>query len=183
MKIVVTIHEPTPDRAIEAIRAISARHDMVEIRLDAFEVPADFAALRKATAKPIIATNRGGGHVGLSTRRWRRASISSTSSGRDPGSRLDRVVLSHHDFAGDAGYRCSAAQHARVGCAHTKIAATPHNFADNARLLAAIGNGMPRSSAWERAGCTRESSRRSSDRSSSSSASMRNAPRRRDNCR
>ena len=40
MKIVVTIHEPTPERAIEAIRAIPARHDLVEVRLDAFQTPA-----------------------------------------------------------------------------------------------------------------------------------------------
>src|SRR5437588_6266544 len=36
MKLVVTIHEPTPDRAVEVIRSIGARHDMVEVRIDAF---------------------------------------------------------------------------------------------------------------------------------------------------
>ena len=41
MKLVITIHEPTPDCAIEAIRAIGARHDMVEVRVDAFSVPAE----------------------------------------------------------------------------------------------------------------------------------------------
>src|SRR5437870_2724701 len=29
-----------------------------------------------------------------------------------------------------------------IGCAHTKIAVTPHSFADNARVLATIAPGM-----------------------------------------
>ena len=56
MKLVVTIHEPTPDRTVEAIRAIDARHDMVEVRVDAFGVPAEadtYTALRAATTKPM----------------------------------------------------------------------------------------------------------------------------------
>jgi 3-dehydroquinate dehydratase/shikimate dehydrogenase len=48
----------------------------------------------------------------------------------------DRVILSHHDFDGvpdiDDLMR-------RMRARHVKIAATPHNFEDNVRLLAALG--------------------------------------------
>jgi 3-dehydroquinate dehydratase/shikimate dehydrogenase len=48
----------------------------------------------------------------------------------------DRVILSHHDFDGMADIDDLLR---RMSARHVKIAATPHNFADNARLLAALG--------------------------------------------
>src|SRR3954452_4592812 len=136
MKLVVTIHEETPDAAIEVIRGLDADHDAIEVRADAFESKSiDWNAMRAATAKTIIATNRGRGHVDVDA---------ALAAGIDfvdvewPGDvDDDRVILSHHDFDGmpdidDLLHRMSAR--------HVKIAATPHNFADNVQLLQAIGN-------------------------------------------
>jgi 3-dehydroquinate dehydratase / shikimate dehydrogenase len=136
MQLVVTIHEETPEIAIDVIRALNADHDAIEVRADAFgHEPVDWRTFRAATAKPIIATNRGGGHVDVDA---------ASSAGIDfvdvewPGDVADaRVVLSHHDYDGmpdidDLLHRMQAR--------HVKIAATPLNIADNARLLAALGN-------------------------------------------
>jgi 3-dehydroquinate dehydratase type I len=136
MQLVVTIHEKTPDAAIDLIRSIDADHDAIEVRADAFGTPAvDWKAIRAATAKPIIATNRGGGHVDIDA---------ALAAGIDlvdvewPGGfgDPDRVVLSHHDYDGMPDID-DLLRHMRAR--HVKIAATPHNFADNARLLAALG--------------------------------------------
>jgi 3-dehydroquinate dehydratase type I len=136
MQLVVTIHEETPDAAIGVIRALEADHDAIEVRADAFgHEPVDWRAFRAATAKPIIATNRGRGHVDIDA---------ALAAGIDfidiewPGNVADndRVVLSHHDYDGMPEVNdLLRKMHAR----HVKIAATPHNFADNARLLAALG--------------------------------------------
>jgi 3-dehydroquinate dehydratase/shikimate dehydrogenase len=135
MQLVVTIHEETPEIAIEVIRALNADHDAIEVRADAFGTHAvDWNAVRTATTKPIIATNRGRGHVDIDA---------ALAAGIDfvdvewPEEITDhRVVLSHHDYDGmpdiDDLLR-------RMSARHVKIAATPHNFADNARLLAALG--------------------------------------------
>lgn len=136
MQLVVTIHEETPEIAIDVIRELNADHDAIEIRADAFGNHAvDWNAMRAATPKPIIATNRGGGHVDIDA---------ALEAGIDfvdvewPEEVADgRVVLSHHDYDGmpdiDGLLR-------RMRAKHVKIAATPHNFADNARLLASLGN-------------------------------------------
>ncbi|HEV7486234.1 MAG TPA: type I 3-dehydroquinate dehydratase [Thermoanaerobaculia bacterium] len=136
MQLAVTIHEKTPEITIDVIRALDADYDAIEVRADTFgQNPVDWNAIRAATAKPIIATNRGGGHVDIDA---------ALAAGIDlvdvewPGefADTDRVVLSHHDYDGmpdiDELLR-------RMQARHVKIAATPHNFADNARLLAALG--------------------------------------------
>src|SRR5437773_12458393 len=126
MKLVVTIHEPTPDRAIEAIRDIGARHDMVEVRVDAFSGAAvDFGALRAATAKPMIVTNRGGAPAGFAAAYGAGIEFVDVELGHDPGPRRDRVVLSHHDFEGVPDLEALAREMRAAGCAHTKIAVTP----------------------------------------------------------
>jgi 3-dehydroquinate dehydratase len=143
MRIVVTIFEPTPERAIDAIRGIGARHDMVEVRVDAFGGAAvDFAALRASTAKPIIATNRGGAPVDFAAAYGAGIDFVDVEFGHDPGPRPERVVLSHHDFETTPNLDALAREMRALGCAHTKIAVTPHSFADNARVLAAIAPGM-----------------------------------------
>jgi 3-dehydroquinate dehydratase type I len=137
MQLVVTIHEKTPDTAIDVIRALSADHDAIEVRADAFGHHAvDWNAIRAATATPIIATNRGSGHVGIDAAMAAGIDFIDVEWPADVPV-TDRVVLSHHDFGGmpdidDLLRRMRARQ--------VKIAATPHNFADNARLLAALGN-------------------------------------------
>ena len=61
MQLVVTIYEKAPELAIEVIRALRDDHDAIELRVDAFGGRAvDWAAVRAATTKPVIVTNRGG---------------------------------------------------------------------------------------------------------------------------
>jgi 3-dehydroquinate dehydratase/shikimate dehydrogenase len=47
-------------------------------------------------------------------------------------------VLSHHDYEGMHDVEAIMATMSALGCAHTKLAATPGNFADNERLLALL---------------------------------------------
>jgi 3-dehydroquinate dehydratase type I len=135
MQLVVTIHEKTPEIAIDVIRALDADHDAIEVRADAFgDCAIDWIAVRAATAKPIIATNRGRGHVDIDAAL--EANIDFVDVEWPEDADRDGVILSHHDYDGmpdiDDLLR-------RMRSRHMKIAATPHNFADNARLLAALG--------------------------------------------
>src|SRR3954451_13528622 len=135
MKLVVTIYESTPDAAIEVIRGIDADHDAVEIRADAFaNKSVDWRAIREATTKPIIATNRGGGHVDIDAALAAGIDFVDVEWPHEVGG--DRVILSHHDYDGMPDI---SALLRRMRAMHVKIAATPHNFADNVQLLQAIG--------------------------------------------
>jgi shikimate 5-dehydrogenase/3-dehydroquinate dehydratase len=128
----VTIHEPTPKRALEAIRALDpSTHDMVELRVDAFNGTAIVAsAFSAATPHPLLVTNRGGivesEDADLIDVEW------------PPKRRVDRAwtVLSHHDFNGiPDDLETIVETMLSFGCVHTKLALTPRNFADNLRLL------------------------------------------------
>jgi 3-dehydroquinate dehydratase type I len=137
MQLVVTIHEKTPDAAIDVIRALDADHDAIEVRADAFGTHVvDWKAIRKATTKPIIATNRGGGHVDIDAALAAGIDFVDVEWAGEVTDN-DRVILSHHDYDSmpdvDDLLR-------RMQARHVKIAATPQNFADNARLLGALGN-------------------------------------------
>jgi len=135
MQLVVTIHEKTPEIAIDVIRALDADHDAIEVRADAFGgEAADWIAIRAATAKPIIATNRGGGHVDIDAAL--KANIDFVDVEWPEDTDCDRVILSHHDFDGMPDIDDLLQ---RMRSRHVKIAATPHNFSDNARMLAALG--------------------------------------------
>ncbi|HEV7569934.1 MAG TPA: type I 3-dehydroquinate dehydratase [Thermoanaerobaculia bacterium] len=135
MQLVVTIHEQTPEIAIDVIRAIHADHDVIEVRADAFANHlVDWSTIRKATAKPVIATNRGGGHVDIDAALG--AGIDFLDMEWPEVVDGERVVLSHHDYDGMPDVNNLLRQ---MRATHVKIAATPHNFADNARLLAALG--------------------------------------------
>lgn len=140
MKLVVTIYEPSAEAAIAAIRGLDARHDMVELRVDAFGGAIDLHAVRAATAKPVIVTNRGGAPVDFEAAYGAGIDFVDVEFGHDPGPRRDRVVLSHHDFEGIPDVE--ALLRGMQDCAHRKIAVTPKTFADNARLLGAIANGV-----------------------------------------
>jgi shikimate 5-dehydrogenase/3-dehydroquinate dehydratase len=143
MKLVVTILEPTAERALAAIRAIALTHDMVEVRVDAFGGGAvDLAALRAATAKPLIVTNRGGAPVDFAAAYGAGIDFVDVEFGHDPGPQPDRVVLSHHDFESVPDLDALSREMRAAGCAHTKIAVTPKSFADNARVLATVAPGM-----------------------------------------
>jgi 3-dehydroquinate dehydratase len=135
MQLVVTIHEETPDIAIDVIRALNADHDAIEVRADPFgEYAVDWSAFRAATAKSIIATNRGGGHVDIDAALAAGIDLVDVEWPEDAD--RDRVVLSHHDYDGMPNV---ADLLRRMRARYVKIAATPHNFADNARLLEALG--------------------------------------------
>ncbi|HEY4641445.1 MAG TPA: type I 3-dehydroquinate dehydratase, partial [Thermoanaerobaculia bacterium] len=136
MKLVVTIHEETPDAAMDVLRGIDADHDAIEVRADAFESESiDWNTIRAATAKTIIATNRGGSHVDIEAALAAGIDFVDVEWPDDVDD--DRVVLSHHDYDGMPDIQDLLR---RMRATHVKIAATPHNFADNVQLLDAIGN-------------------------------------------
>jgi len=130
MQLVVTIFEETPDRAIDVIRALDADHDAIELRVDAFGGrDVDWAAVRAATSKPIIATNRGGEPVNTD------ADLIDVECGRSiPAGR--RVILSHHDYDGMPDVEQLVNE--MRGAEQVKIAVTPQNFAGNVRLLSLL---------------------------------------------
>ena len=137
MKLFVTILEDSPELAIEAIRRIDADHDGVEIRAEKFATN-DFAALRAATTKPIIYTRRGLPFDAAILREALKGGIDFVDVEYVSGIRVPdpaRVVLSFHDFDGMPDVESLARDMRALDCAHTKIAVTPQNFADNERLL------------------------------------------------
>jgi len=131
MQLVVTIFEKTPERAIDVIRALHADHDAIELRVDPFEGRVvDWAAVRAATAKPIIVTNRGGAPVDVE------AFLIDVEWGHSaPAGRP--VILSHHDYDGMPDVETLACE--MGGAEQVKIAVTPKSFADNVRLLMLLG--------------------------------------------
>ena len=151
MKIFVTIYEETCEAAIDVIRALPAEHDGVEVRAEKFP-SIDLQAIRAATGKPIILTYRGSpvpdvdaalnAGIDLVDVEWREGI---------EVQRADRTVISHHDYEGMRGVEMIMKKMKALGCAHTKLAATPRNFADNRRLLDLLGgavqaSGLPSSS-------------------------------------
>jgi 3-dehydroquinate dehydratase len=143
MKLVVTIFEPSPAAAIEAIRGLTQDHDMVELRVDPFGA-IDFAAVRAATAKPVIVTNRGGAPVDFEAAYGVGIDFVDVELGHDPGPRRDRVVLSHHDYDGMPDVDALLREMHALRCAHTKLAVTPRNYEENERLLASVEDRRPR---------------------------------------
>jgi len=157
MKLVVTVLEETCDAAIAAIRAIELPHDMVEVRAEGFAGAIDFEALRAATAKPMILTYRSAGFEnvgrgfsppppgmgGLKPRPTFgnaafQAGIDLVDVEWHEGVVIDdpsRTVISHHDYDGVTDVEAIMARMRALGCAYTKLAATPRNFADNERLM------------------------------------------------
>ena len=145
MRLVVTIFESSVEHALAAIRSLGGNHDLVEVRLDAFADPrTDLGAFREATAKPLIATLRGGGHVDFA--RAFAAGIDFVdveyAPGVDVGPDPSRVILSHHDFAAVPDLSSLVMSMRALQCGHIKIAVTPRNFAENRAILAAAGEGV-----------------------------------------
>jgi 3-dehydroquinate dehydratase len=130
MQLVVTIYEPTMEKAIDAIRALRADHDMIEVRLDAFG-GRDVDPFRGLTSKPIIFTNRGGEPVESDF------GLIDVEYGRKV-KHPERTVLSFHDFEGMPDLEPLVAAMTALGCAHTKIAVTPRSLAENELLLTAL---------------------------------------------
>ena len=132
MILVVTIHEPTPARALDVIRSLDpSTHDMVELRIDAFRGrQISVRELQAATPHPLLVTNRGGPFVEVRSAEWFDVEWPKRVI------RPDRTVLSHHDFDGvPDDVEAIVEKMLAHRCAHTKLALTPRNFADNLRLL------------------------------------------------
>ncbi len=160
MQLVVTIFEETPEEAIAVIRALDADHDAIELRADAFDGRAvDWRSVRAATAKPVIATNRGGGHVDIEAAIGAGIDFADVEWGGDiPDAPHERFVVSHHDFDGvpdverlveemrnkaftteaQRAQRDTSLYSESLWCKGLKVAVTPTSFADNARLLALL---------------------------------------------
>lgn len=143
MNLFVTILEDTAEAAIEAIAALrhdddhdhDHDHDGIEVRAERFP-SIDLHAIRAATTKPIILTYRG-------------SRVPDVAAALDAGIDFvdvewhegveviapERTVLSHHDYEGMRDVESIVEKMHALRCAHTKLAATPRNFADNERLL------------------------------------------------
>jgi 3-dehydroquinate dehydratase type I len=135
VKLFVTIYEETAEAAVDAIRALRADHDGVEVRAERFP-SIDLEALRAATAKPIILTYRGGRVPDVA--RALQAGIDFVDVEWHEGVEVtapERTVISHHDYEGIRDIESIVQKMQSYGCAHTKLAATPQNFADTERLL------------------------------------------------
>jgi 3-dehydroquinate dehydratase type I len=139
VKLFVTIAEESPAAAVEVMRGLTADHDGVEVRVERFS-SYDPAMFRSTTKKPIILTRRGASQNAADVSNALAAGIDLVDV--EFGTDLkwvepfrDRVVLSHHDFAGmpDAGALLSEMRSHR--CAHTKLAVTPQSLTDNFELL------------------------------------------------
>ena len=145
MKLVVTVYEETCPAAVAAIRAITLPHDMVEVRAERFP-SLDCEALRAATAKPMILTFRGG-----------RTPVAALDAGIDfvdvewphPAEVPERTVYSHHDYEGMRDVEAIMEKMWALGCAHTKLAATPRTFGENRRLLEMVRRAEARPTSVE----------------------------------
>jgi 3-dehydroquinate dehydratase type I len=141
MMLFATILEPDAQSAIRAIGELQLDHDGVEVRVELFDAY-DPAALRAATRKPMILTRRG---AGISEREIEAAFAAGidwvdVEHGRAlPAKHRERLVLSHHDYAGMPDVVSLAAEMRATGCGHVKIAVTPKSFPDNQKLLSVSG--------------------------------------------
>jgi 3-dehydroquinate dehydratase type I len=121
------------------------RHDAVEVRFDAFgDRPYDFRAFREATPKPILATNRGHGSVDVA--RAVEAGIELVDvewhEGLTIEAHRDHIVVSHHDWENVPELAPLIDAMSSLGCAHVKIAVTPHTLRENELLLHSIRERM-----------------------------------------
>ncbi|HUP47076.1 MAG TPA: type I 3-dehydroquinate dehydratase [Thermoanaerobaculia bacterium] len=140
MKLFVTVAEPRPEEAVEAIRNLRADHDGVEVRVEHFAA-FDPAAFRAATRRPIILTRRGMPQTPGAVRSAIEAGIDfvDVEWGGDLGWLApfrSQVVLSHHDFERMPDASGILASMRGFRCAHTKLAVTPRTLAENLALLA-----------------------------------------------
>jgi 3-dehydroquinate dehydratase / shikimate dehydrogenase len=140
MKLFVATFDLRP----EAVRALAARDcDGIELRAETANAPLDLAGIRAVTSKPLLLTYRGmrvtasqmnaaiEAGIDLVDVEWR--------EDVDVRQHRARIVLSHHDYEGipDGLETLLDAMLAR-GCAETKVAVTPSNFAGNERLMTAL---------------------------------------------
>jgi 3-dehydroquinate dehydratase type I len=139
MKLFVTTFDLGP----ESVAALAARDcDGVELRAEKAGA-LDLAAIRAVTSKPLLLTYRGVRVTGEQIEAALAAGLDlvdvewHADLGEIP--HPERVVLSHHDYEGVPEDLESLldAMLAR-GCAETKAAVTPRDFAGNERLMTAL---------------------------------------------
>jgi len=137
VKLVVTIYEESTQAVLEAVHAIRLEHDWVEVRAEKIH-DLDVRAIRAATAKPLVLTR-------VASASDRRAALEAGVDYVDvewsEGVELEfpeRTILSHHDYEGMRDVELIMEHMRARGCAYTKLAATPHNFEDNLRLLSLL---------------------------------------------
>jgi 3-dehydroquinate dehydratase / shikimate dehydrogenase len=140
MKLFVTTFDLRP----ESVRALAARDcDGVELRAEAADAPLDLAGIRAVTAKPLLLTYRGVRVTEAQINAAVEAGVDLVDvewhEDVDVSRHRARVVLSHHDYEGipDGLETLLDAMLAR-GCAETKVAVTPSDFAGNERLMTAL---------------------------------------------
>jgi 3-dehydroquinate dehydratase/shikimate dehydrogenase len=144
MKLIVTIYEETFEAALDAIRALDAAHDGIELRAESLG-RIDLAALRAATPKLVILTYRGqrveeatiraavAAGIDLVDVEWHEA------LDREVVARhRERIVLSHHDYEATPDVEALLETMLSFGAAQTKLAVTPRSYRDNQRLLEAM---------------------------------------------
>jgi len=144
MKLIVTIYEETFDEALDAIHALDADHDGIELRAERFGA-IDPAALRTSTALPIVLTYRGRSVDEPAIRAAVDAGIDfidvewHEALDRELVARYaDRIVLSHHDYEATPDLDALLEKMLSFGAAQTKLAVTPQSYRDNQRLLEAM---------------------------------------------
>jgi 3-dehydroquinate dehydratase type I len=141
MKMFATVLEETFDEALEVIRTLDTP---VELRAEKL-ARVDLRALRAATRNEILLTYRGSRVPDV------RAALAAGIDYVDvewphEAEVPERTVYSHHDYEGMRDLNQIVPRMRAANCAHTKVAATPRNFAENQELLAyrgisAIGMG------------------------------------------
>jgi 3-dehydroquinate dehydratase type I len=142
MRLVVTIFESSTQAAIEAIRSLTAEHDMIEVRLDGFGGQRfDLGDIRRATSRPIILTNRGGDRIDIESAAAAGINYVDVEyrPGLDVSKHRHRIVLSHHDYEAMPPIAGLLEAMLAERCAHTKIAVTPRTLRENEMLLRALG--------------------------------------------
>jgi 3-dehydroquinate dehydratase type I len=135
VKLFVTIYETTAEAAIDTIRALPSGDHGVEVRAERFP-SIDLHAIRAATGNPILLTYRGSRVPGVQAALD--AGIDLIDVEWHEGVEViapDRTVISHHDYEDVRDVERIAQKMLALGCVYTKLAATPHDFADNERLL------------------------------------------------
>jgi len=145
MQLIVTIYEETFAAALEAIRGLGPGCAGIELRAERFGA-IDLPALRRSTTLPVILTYRGMNVDELTIAAALDAGIELVDVEYHQqldrevlGRYRQRLILSHHDYerVPDELETLVEAMLA-FRCAHTKLAATPADFAGNQRLLALL---------------------------------------------
>jgi 3-dehydroquinate dehydratase/shikimate dehydrogenase len=146
-KVVLTIYEPTVERAVKAIGAAEASAAAFEIRLDAMAIPLEaLEPIRGATARELILTRRSVGtarpfsaaEVEQAIRAgfdWIDLEYSERVDTELLSRFADRIILSHHDFHATPDTDALYGAIRKLPAGRRKIAATPVSFQDNERLL------------------------------------------------